>query len=103
MPIMTMRSRLKGYFLTDVSAEKELLKKKLYLSLTVSNLFDKDYQTLDHPYWWYGQGLPARGEHSTSGENTGFRFEKNRCGISSLTLILALRTLPLFSRAGMST
>jgi tetratricopeptide (TPR) repeat protein len=53
--------KLKGTFLTDMSAEKEFFKKKVYLSLTVSNLFDKDYQTLDHPYWWYGQGLPARG------------------------------------------
>ena len=53
--------KLKGYFLTGVTAEKEFLKKRVFLSLSISNLFDKKYETLDHPYWWYGQGLPARG------------------------------------------
>jgi outer membrane receptor protein involved in Fe transport len=57
--------KLSHYYSTDFSAQKELLKKRILLSFAIDNLFDKEYETLEHPYWWFGQGLPANGRTFT--------------------------------------
>ncbi len=54
--------KLKGYFRTDIYAEKEFLKKRFFFQVGISNLFNKTYKTLDHLSLWYGGSpLPARG------------------------------------------
>jgi outer membrane receptor protein involved in Fe transport len=53
--------KLEGYFLTDFYAQKEFFKKRISLSFSVLNLFDKRYLTVNHPYYWYEGALPAKG------------------------------------------
>ena len=56
------RIKLKGYVSTDIYAQKEFFKKRVFLSSTISNLFNTSYKTLDHPSVWYGGfPLPAKG------------------------------------------
>jgi tetratricopeptide (TPR) repeat protein len=58
----TNRIKLKGYFSTDLYAQKEFFKKRVFLSSVISNLFNASYKTLDHPSVWYGgTPLPAKG------------------------------------------
>lgn len=54
--------KLKGYFRTDIYAQKEFFKKRAFVQVGINNLFNKDYKTLDHRSTWYnGFPLPARG------------------------------------------
>jgi tetratricopeptide (TPR) repeat protein len=56
------RIKLKGYFSTDLYAQKEFFKKRVFLSAAINNLFNTSHQTLDHPSVWYGGiPLPAKG------------------------------------------
>jgi tetratricopeptide (TPR) repeat protein len=55
------RVKMGSYFVTDFLAEKEFLRKRLFLSFAVTNLLDKRYKTLNQPYWWDQQALPAAG------------------------------------------
>jgi outer membrane receptor protein involved in Fe transport len=62
--------KLNGFFLTDLSVSKEFMQKRVRLAFAVTNLFDKEYETLDHPYWWYdgafrgkGRAFSFRGEY----------------------------------------
>ncbi len=58
--------KLKGYFRTDLYAQKELFKKRLFLSAAIKDLFNKSYITQDHPLVWYGgAALPAKGRTFT--------------------------------------
>ncbi len=54
-------NKLSDYFLTDFYAQKEFFKKKLLLSLAVTNIFNKKYETINDPYYWYDGGLTAKG------------------------------------------
>lgn len=51
-------TRLRGYFLTDFYAQKEILKKRVLLSFSVSNIFNAKYETVAH---WYDNVLQGRG------------------------------------------
>ncbi len=54
--------KVNGYFRTDFYAQKELFKKRLFLSATVKDLFNKSYFTSDRPLAWVsGTELPAKG------------------------------------------
>ena len=53
--------RLKGYFLTDFYVQKEFLKKRVFLSFEVDNIFNRKYETIDYPYSWFSGALPGRG------------------------------------------
>ena len=53
--------KLKGYFTTDFYAQKEILKKRVFLSFAINNIFNVKYETLSHPYYWYEGALPAKG------------------------------------------
>ena len=54
--------RLKGYFTTDISGQKEFLQKRVFVSAAIANLFNKPYVTMSYPETWYGGNpLPSRG------------------------------------------
>ncbi|MBM4129364.1 MAG: TonB-dependent receptor [Nitrospira sp.] len=53
--------KLKGYFLTDFYAQKEMMKKRILLSFSVQNIFNTKYETISHPYWWHFGALPGKG------------------------------------------
>lgn len=55
------RIKLKGFFLTDFYAQKDLFKKRVLASFSVMNIFDKRYETFAHPFSWYEGPLQARG------------------------------------------
>jgi outer membrane receptor protein involved in Fe transport len=42
---------LKGYFTTDFYVQKEILKKRVFLSFAINNIFNVKYETLSHPYY----------------------------------------------------
>jgi tetratricopeptide (TPR) repeat protein len=54
-------NQLSDFFLTDFYAQKEFFKKKVLLSLTVTNIFNKKYEMIGHSYYWYEGALPAKG------------------------------------------
>ncbi|NWF51812.1 MAG: tetratricopeptide repeat protein [Nitrospirae bacterium] len=64
--------KLRGYFTTDFYAQKELLKKRIFLSLAINNIFNTKYETLSHPYYWYEGALPAKG--TTFSFRIGYRL-----------------------------
>jgi tetratricopeptide (TPR) repeat protein len=64
--------KLKGYFTTDFYAQKDLLKKRIFFSLSINNIFNTKYETLSHPYYWYEGALPAKG--TTFSFRIGYRF-----------------------------
>ena len=53
--------KLEGYFLTDFYVQKELQKKRVFVSFEVDNIFNEKYMTIDHPYTWFSRAVPARG------------------------------------------
>ena len=53
--------KLKGYFLTDFYVQKEFLKKRVFVSFEVDNIFNERYETIDYPYSWFSGALPGRG------------------------------------------
>jgi|GEM_PF-6976436 len=53
--------RVKELFSTDLYLQKEFCKKKIMASVGVYNLFNRKYETADHPYYWYGGTLPGQG------------------------------------------
>lgn len=64
--------KLRGYFTTDLYAQKDFLKKRVFLSLAINNLFNAKYETLSHPYYWYEGALPAKG--TTFSFRVGYRL-----------------------------
>ncbi len=55
------KMKLKGYFRTDFYVQKEFLKKRVFVSFEVDNIFNQKYKTIDHPYTWFSKAVPARG------------------------------------------
>ena len=55
------KMKLKGYFLTDFYVQKEFLKKRVFVSFEVDNIFNETYKTIDYPYSWFSGALPGRG------------------------------------------
>ena len=53
--------RLRGYLLTDFYAQKEFLKKRVFVSFEVDNIFNQRYKTIDYPFSWFTGALPGRG------------------------------------------
>lgn len=55
------RLKLKSYFTTDFYAQKELFQKRVFLSFSICNLFNKSYTAINRNSIWYSGPLPARG------------------------------------------
>ena len=68
--------KLKGYFTTDIYAQKEFFQKRVFLSAAITDLFNKSYVTMSTPHEGIfvggGSPLPAKGRtYSIRGE---YRF-----------------------------
>ena len=93
------RIKLKGYVSTDIYAQKEFFKKRVFLSSTVSNLFNTSYKSNPSVTWggWTRVGSPPKSceadhwREGTAGSakhslfrdiHRSVRFQMYRCKLS---------------------